>query len=37
MSRSILTRDNSARKRLISICSALTAGLLEVAFKVTAV
>src|ERR1039458_8982443 len=29
MSRSILTRANSARKRLISICSALTALLLE--------
>src|ERR1019366_8989964 len=33
MSRSILTRANSARKRLISICSALTAWLLEAPFS----
>jgi len=29
MSRSIFTRDNSVRRRLISICSALTAGVAE--------
>jgi hypothetical protein len=29
MSRSIFTRDNSVRRRLISICSALTAGVVE--------
>src|ERR1022692_164732 len=33
MSRSILTRDNSARKRLISICSTLTALLLAGPFR----
>src|ERR1035437_6446774 len=33
MSRSILTRDNSARKRLISICSTLTALLLAGPFS----
>ena len=29
ISRSIFTRDNSVRRRLISICSALTAGVAE--------
>src|ERR1035438_5155237 len=36
MSRSIVTRANSARKRLISICSAVTCGLLVAPFKVPA-
>src|SRR5664279_6058465 len=36
MSRSILTRANSARNRLISICSAVTCGLPLAPFKVPA-
>src|ERR1035441_10892772 len=36
MSRSIVTRANSARRRLFSICSALTSGLLLAPFKVPA-
>src|SRR5664280_1775311 len=36
MSRSLVTRASSARRRLFSICSALTAGLLLAPFKVPA-
>src|ERR1039457_6570361 len=36
MSRSIVTRANSARKRLFSICSAVTCGLLLAPFNVPA-
>ena len=36
MSRSIVTRANSARKRLISICSALTTCLLLAPFSLPA-
>src|ERR1017187_1808621 len=36
MSRSIVTRANSARRRLFSICSAVTCGLLLAPFKVPA-
>src|SRR5664279_4421394 len=36
MSRSIVTRASSARRRLFSICSAVTAGLLLPPFKVPA-
>src|SRR5664280_1508884 len=36
MSRSIVTRANSARRRLFSICSAVTCGLLVAPFNVPA-
>src|ERR1017187_7215857 len=36
MSRSIVTRARSARRRLFSICSAVTCGLLQAPFKVPA-